>query len=175
MRALLPFLIVLGCGPKRPPSSAPPGPPFTAAQLQAGMPTGLVLRFVLSAPGEPPRVTSWHIERQTATTVTVRYAEPSSGQTRSETRQHTWEELAARGRFPVQATTWEDGPVTLAGTTYPRSRTYEVHRLEDGHPIEEHTTFSLDHPGPPVLTRTVRHGEEQVRVVLVERRLPEAH
>lgn len=174
MRALLPLLAVLGCGPKRPSASAAPIPPFTADQIQAGMPTGLVLRFVLSAPGEPPRVTSWHVEDQTAASVTVRYDEPSGGQVRSAVRQHTWAELEARAHFPVVATTWQDGPLTLAGTTYPRSRTYVVHRVEDGHPIEEQHTFSLDHPGPPVLTRTLRHGEEQVRVVLVERHLPTA-
>ena len=175
MHATLLLLAVLGCAPKRPASPGTPSPPFTAEQIRAGMPTGLVLRFVLSTPGEPPRKTSWHVEQQTETTVTVRYEEPRAGQSQSETRQHTWDELESHAHFPVLATTWQDGPLTLAGTTYPHARTYVVHRVEEGHPIEEHFGFSLDHPGPPVLTRTVRHGEEQVRVVLVERLLPATH
>ena len=177
MRTHLPRLLVLGtlaCGPKHPPSKTPPMPPFTADQIQAAMPTGLSLRFVLTAPGSPPRVSLWAVEAQTDTTVTLRYDEPSADPPRSETRTHTWTELAAHADFPPEATTWTEGPVELAGTAYPRARTYVVHRVEDGHPTEEHFTFSLDHPGPPVLTRTLRHGEEQVRVTLVERRSPGA-
>lgn len=174
MRALVLLLALLGCGPKRPTSARPPIPPFTADQIQAAMPPGLILRFVLTSPGEPPRVTSWKIQERTDTTVTVRYDETSAVPLRSDTRQHTWTELESHAHFPLEATTWQEGPLTLSGTDYPRTRTYVVHRLEDGHPIEEHFTFSLDHPGPPVLTRTLRHGEEQVRVALVERRPPRA-
>lgn len=173
LRAPLLFLAAVGCGPKRPSRDAAI-PPFPAARIQSAMPAGLELTFALTVPGAAPRTTTWRVLESTDSGVTIRYEEATDGAPRVNEATHTWAELEAHAHFPPQATEWRDEALTVGGTTYPRGRVYIVHRVEDGHPIEEHFAFSLAHPGPPIQVRTLRHGEEQMRMELLRRQEPAA-
>ncbi len=169
--APLVFFAAVACGPKRA-AGPPPIPPFSPDEIRAGFPVDLQVTFVLVEPDQPPVTSAWHVVEAGPDDVTIRYtmrdaADQPMGEPQQRT--HTWAELSAHADFPVEATTWSEAPVTVRAGTFERARTYVVHRVEEGVPTEEHYSFSLAHPGPPLQVLTLRHGEEIRRMELIER------
>jgi hypothetical protein len=178
MRLLLPLSLglTMACGPKtRPKAAAAPIPPFSASQIQAAFQPGLQLTFRLVETGRPPVTSEWDVRSVTSETVTIRFTMRNAdelvlGDPTDKTQ--TWAELEEHATFPVEATTWTDESVTVPAGTFPRARTYVVSRVEDGKPLEDHYTFALSLPGPPVRLVTKRFDEELLLMELVERRQP---
>ena len=164
----------VACGSRRPPKppANAPIPPFSSAQIAGAMPVGLHLRFQLVEAGGPPITSDWDVLSADPDTVTIRYTmRDAQGEPLGDPQQrtHTWAELVSHAAFPVEATTWSDGPATVPAGTFEAARSYVVGRVEGGGPVEDRYVFSLRHPGPPVEMTTTRFDVELTRMVLLER------
>ena len=174
---LLPALLLsatVACANRRPPKAPTdaPIPPFSSAEIARAMPVGLHLRFQLVEAGGPPITSDWDVLQADADAVTIRYTmRDAQGEPLGEPqeRTHTWSELVTHAQFPVEATTWSDGPATVPAGTFAQARSYVVGRVEGGAPVEDRYVFSLRHPGPPIEMTTTRFDAELTRMVLVER------
>jgi hypothetical protein len=172
MRTLLATLLLSACAHRGASPAAAPIPPFTAAQIQAAMPEGTHLRFRLVEAGEPTVTTDWLVVANEPQSVTIQYTMRNAeglvlGDPQRRTQ--TWAELESHAHFPVEATTWSEGPVTVPAGTFAHARTYVVGRVEEGQPVEDHFSFSLDHPGAPIRMLTTRFDAELLRMELVQR------
>ena len=150
-------------------------PPFSAEQIRGGLPTGAVLVFQLLEPGAAPVTSRWEVLRAEDDGVTIQYTQGDAQRVpvgEPVVKTTPWTELESHGRFPPAATEWSDGPVEVGAGRFEGARTFVVHKVEDGQPVELHYTFALDLPGPPIRVRTLRQGVELQRTELLERTTP---
>jgi hypothetical protein len=178
--AVLPFLILAGCGASSTsaPSPAAPEPglaprPFTAEQIRDAMPEGTEMRYRLEEPGQPPVVLVMRVtaaDEKTGTIASEVLAEDGTVVKPAETKTSEWTALVKHASFPAAATTVGESTVETPAGSFP-SIDYVVRSTsEDGAAVVTTYRFARALPGPPVSLVREKGGVVVSRMVLLSRR-----
>lgn len=184
---LVVVLAITACGPaKAPPEAAPVAttpaepaptghvaPPFTAADLAAGLPVGTELKLRVVAAGEPTVVQHWIWTESDAEGCTIRgllLAEDGQTVLTDSAGRSSWAELETHAHFPAALTTMSESSIEVEAGTFDTWR-FDVQAAGPGDPVKVYH-FARTLPGPPVLMEHTLDGEVVLRMELVSRTQP---
>ncbi len=188
------FGLVMACGSaSKPSASSAPGdatnsaatpaetaaapthvsPPFSAAELRAGIPAGTEMRFRVESAGAPPVIQHWVFTGTDAEGCTIAarvlaedgtlIKDEGSGTSR-------WAELESHAHFPLATTTRTDSSVDVPAGHF--DTWLFVVRPEDPEAPVRKYQFARELPGPPVWMEVTKGGSLVTRMVLLSRTQP---
>jgi len=150
-------------------------PPFTAADLQAGLPAGTEIRYRLESAGAPTVIEHWVFTAsdEKGCTIASRVLAEDGTLIKDEGEgTNTWAELETHAHFPAASTTRTDSSVDVPAGHF-ETWLFEVRPTESGAPLRRYH-FARNLPGPPVWMEITKDGQLVTRMVLLSRTQPRA-
>jgi hypothetical protein len=149
-------------------------PPFTAAELRAGLPVGTEIVFKLEAAGQETQLQHWTFTAadDSGCTIAAKLLR-EDGSLISDEGEGTssWAELESHAHFPAARSTRTESTVTVAAGTFD-SWLFEVQPAAPDQPVKR-LQFARTLPGPPVLMEVIAGGEVVMRMELLSRTQPQ--
>lgn len=173
MRYLL-TLALFACGSAKPATqvSEPEhvAPPFSVADLRAGLPAGTEIKLRVEAAGKPPVIQHWRFTAadDRGCTIHARILDAEGQLIRDEgSGTSTWAELLTHAQFPAAHTTRSDSSVEVPAGRF-ETYYFEVNPAKPGDPLRR-LHFARELPGPPIFMEVVKDGAVVMKMVLLSR------
>lgn len=167
-----------GSAPGPAPEAAGPAkphlePPFSAAELRAGLPAGTEIKLRVVAAGQPPVIQHWTFTAadEKGCTIHARILGADGSLIRDEgSGTSSWAELESHAHFPRDLTTRSDSTVEVPAGRF-ETWLFEVKPARPGDPLRRFH-FAKELPGPPVSMEVIADGETALSMQLISRTGP---
>lgn len=166
MRAFALAVAVAGCGS----TPAHVSPPFSAAELRAGLPAGTEIKLRVKTAALPAVIEHWTFTAvdDRGCTIHARVLDESGAVIRDEgSGTSTWAELESHAHFPKERTTRSESIARVPAGTF-ETWLFEVGPEKPDGPISRYH-FAKTLPGPPILMEVISAGERVRSIELISR------
>ncbi len=148
-------------------------PPFTAAELRAGLPAGTEIKLRVESANSPAVIQHWIFTAADETGCTIQarvYAEDGTLIEDQGSGTSTWDELESHAHFPAALTTREDASIDVPAGHFD-TWLFEVKPAQPG-AASQRLHFARSLPGPPVWMEVVKDGVVLTKLELLSRTQP---